>query len=67
MPAIRYYEVEQTRSVRVEATSISDAMLAANREFAKAAPITEPVPEEDIQARVRTHVEITGTTIRKEL
>ena len=67
MPAANYYEVEQTRRVKVRASSVSDAMLIANREFAKESKEPEPVPQEELQGAVTSHVEVTRTDISKEL
>lgn len=66
MPAMHRYEVEQTRTVRVSASSVSDAMLIAGREFAKAQTMKEPVPEEDLQGHTLDDVEINSVEIRKE-
>ena len=67
MPAIKYYEVEQTRTVKVSAVSPAEAMLLANLEFAKAQPVEEPIPNNELRGHVTTAVEVTTLNVRKEL
>ena len=67
MPAIKHYEVEQTRSVRVAATSPAEAMLIAEREFAKAQPGDEIIPSDELKGHVTSTIETQHLDIRKEL
>lgn len=66
MPAARYYEVTQTRVVRVRASSPTDAILIANREFAKEMKNQDIVPEQELQGATTSEVEITSVDVRKE-
>lgn len=66
MPAVRHYEVEQTRCVSVAASNITEALLIANREFAKASPEEDVIPNEEVQGYVVRHALITHVDIRKE-
>lgn len=66
MPAAKYYEVTQSRSVRVRASCATDAMLIANREFAKGQQVHEPVPVDELQGNTTTDVEVTSVEVRKE-
>jgi hypothetical protein len=67
MPAIRRYEVEQSRSVRVSATSPTEAMLIAEREFAKEQPHDEIVPLNELKGQVTGPIEIQHLEVRKEI
>lgn len=66
MPAIKRYEVEQTRSVRVSAVSPAEAMLIASMEFAKPQDVEEPIPNNELRGHVIAAIEVTHIDIRKE-
>lgn len=66
MPAVKYYEVEQTRTVKVWANSATEAALVADDAFAKArSEDVSPLPEE-LQGRVIGLIEVTRLDITKE-
>lgn len=66
MPTIKHYEVTQTRSIPVAAVNVTEAMLIANREFAKSSPNEEIIPDTEIQGYPTGPVEVATTDIRKE-
>lgn len=66
MPPVKYYEVTQTRAVRVRAGCAQDAILIAGREFAKEEKVQDIVPFDEIQGSVTSDVEVTAVEARKE-
>lgn len=66
MPAIRYWEVTQSRSVRVESPTAGEAMVIAGREFAKAQPEEDLVPEGELRGRAISSVQVDDLEVRKE-
>lgn len=67
MPEIKYYEVIQTRKIRVAANTPEDAMIVSSREFAKESKVPPIVPESEIWGHPTSPAEITSIDIRKEL
>lgn len=67
MPAIKYYEVTQTRKVRVAANDIQGAAIIADREFVKEDKNPPIVPEGEVWGHAAGSIEIINIDIRKEL
>lgn len=65
MPAVKYYEIEQTRTVKVAAANPAEAAYVASAEFAKEQPQDSSLPTE-LQGRVIGNIEVTNLTISKE-
>jgi len=62
----KYYEVEQTRTVKVWASTAAEAAYIATSEFAKAQDSETTLPNE-LQGRVIGNIEVTRLDISKEL
>jgi len=60
MPAIRYFTVEQTREVRVSASTPTEAALLADRVFSG-------TKEDKDRLNVRSKVMETNLTVREEM
>jgi hypothetical protein len=65
MSPVKYYEVEQTRTVKVWANSPEEAIYIASAEFAKEQPQDGVLPS-DLQGRVVGNIEITNINATKE-
>jgi len=65
MPPAKYYEVEQTRTVKIWANTAAEAAYIATAEFAKAQDTEVTLPTE-LQGRAIGNIEVTRLDISKE-
>lgn len=66
MPEIKYYEVEQTRTVKVQARNESEAGAIATEFFTNGESATLEAMKTALRGAPLGNIEVTDLTIRKE-